>query len=477
MTNATPIKLANFISKGYVIAPAGFGKTHLIAESVKYSENKQLILTHTFAGVNSIKGKLAKLGVKGSKFHVDTIASWTLRLCTAYPKTSEWDIENPSSQQWKNLYISCKKLLSKKFIGEVIKSTYGGLYVDEYQDCSEAQHLIICEIAKYIPTRLFGDPLQAIFDFSEKLVDWEKSVYPEFTLIDRLDIPWRWKNAKSDELGDWIRNIRLKLESGEKFSLENTPKSCVTWMNVDLNNYSDKDRLKVFYSHLAKKGSVAAINSGDQQAKYKMHKIAQMLNGRFSSIEEVEGKDLFSFVKAYDAKITGQDKMIEVIIFLKKCFTKIDSILAAGTKRGEVVKIGKTTKFPQITYCANECITDPTIEKLNFLLKEIKKCPSVSIYRRDLFNRLLGVLRIQISEKFPHLLKAANLYQTKFRHQGRPIKFSKIIGTTLLLKGLEYDHAIVIDADKLNAKQLYVAITRGSRTLTIISKSRYLPAI
>jgi DNA helicase-2/ATP-dependent DNA helicase PcrA len=43
-----------------------------------------------------------------------------------------------------------------------------------------------------------------------------------------------------------------------------------------------------------------------------------------------------------------------------------------------------------------------------------------------------------------------------------------LIGTTLLVKGLEYDHAVILDADALDAKDLYVAMTRGSKSLTII---------
>jgi DNA helicase-2/ATP-dependent DNA helicase PcrA len=50
----------------------------------------------------------------------------------------------------------------------------------------------------------------------------------------------------------------------------------------------------------------------------------------------------------------------------------------------------------------------------------------------------------------------------------------RAFGTTLLLKGLEFDHAIVLDADDMNANNLYVALTRGSKTLTVVSKSRIL---
>lgn len=68
------------------------------------------------------------------------------------------------------------------------------------------------------------------------------------------------------------------------------------------------------------------------------------------------------------------------------------------------------------------------------------------------------------------------MYQRDMRHTGRPIRHRKLIGTTLLVKGLEYDHAVILDADTLDAKDLYVAMTRGAKTLTIIGEQRHLPA-
>ena len=39
-------------------------------------------------------------------------------------------------------------------------------------------------------------------------------------------------------------------------------------------------------------------------------------------------------------------------------------------------------------------------------------------------------------------------------------------GTTLLVKGLEFHHAVVLDADAYDARNLYVALTRGSISRT-----------
>jgi len=50
----------------------------------------------------------------------------------------------------------------------------------------------------------------------------------------------------------------------------------------------------------------------------------------------------------------------------------------------------------------------------------------------------------------------------------------RLIGTTLLVKGLEFDHGIVLDAASLSRKELYVALTRGTRSLTLVSSQSTL---
>jgi len=50
----------------------------------------------------------------------------------------------------------------------------------------------------------------------------------------------------------------------------------------------------------------------------------------------------------------------------------------------------------------------------------------------------------------------------------------RAVGSTLLLKGLEADVSIVLDTDVLDARNLYVALTRGSRRLVVCSTSPVL---
>lgn len=478
MPNALPKRLAECVTKGYVIAPAGYGKTHLIALAVKEGNHRQLILTHTFAGVNSIKEKMRALQVPSSLYRVDTIASWALRLCTAYPKTSGWKIDSPNGKQWDALYETCEKLLSKKFIRHVVASTYAGIYVDEYQDCSVIQHDLICSLAEILPCRILGDPLQAIFDFDDKPVDWPTSIYPHFEHLGQLEIPYRWNNAGAPELGEWLKFARASLEAGNKINLASPLPKGVTRHTVAANFLSSK-QFSLLCDFLDTNDSVIALHAGDQKFKNKTHLLARTMAGKFSSLEEVEGKTLFSFLSKLQKAKNATAEFLLVLDFAKKCFTGIGDVLVAKTKRGEVAKAIKTTKASLIPIMdsANLYLTDPTSKNLRNFLLLLKAHPDTQVYRRDLLNRFFNILKIQIDSGTATLLESAHIYQREFRHAGRPIRHSKLIGTTLLVKGLEYDHAVVLEADTLDQKELYVAMTRGAKSLTFVSTKTLIPSV
>lgn len=477
MSDQLAIKLDDCTTKGYVIAPAGYGKTHLIALAVQRANKRQLILTHTFAGVNSIKAKMTTLGVPAAKYHVDTIASWSLRLCLAYPKTSDWKVENPSSKQWDKLYECCSMLLGKQFIRHVVAYTYAGVYVDEYQDCSDIQHTLVCALADFLPSRVLGDPMQAIFDFDGVApVDWEKSVYPHFERLGELEKPWRWENAGEPKLGTWLKDARKILEQGQKIDLIVGVPPSVKLIYTD-SQYLDQTQYLSLCDLLGNDGSVIALHGGDQQSKNKTHRLARTMSGRFSSIEEVEGKALFTFLNKLAKAKTTQSAFLHALDFAKQCFTGVDKSLTAGTKKGDVAKQSKATKYPLVLEAANLYLNSPTSFHLKAFFLALKANDETSAYRRDLLYRFMNMLKIHIDGEVATLVESAHLYQRVMRHTGRPISHRKLIATTLLVKGLEYDHAVILDANSLRTKDLYVAMTRGSKSLTIILTSKQLPEV
>ncbi len=468
-------KIADFQGKGYVVAPAGFGKTHLIALALNATNERQLILTHTFAGVNALQRKMRLLGVASSKYKIDTIASWALRLSLAYPNNANWNIEQPSNNdEWQQLYNACTALLTKGFIKKIVRASYAGLYVDEYQDCSFSQHNLISALSELLPCRLLGDPMQAIFDFAEKPVDWVKDVSPNYEHLGNLETPWRWNNVGANDIGEWLIQVRHSLENGEKIDLVTRLPRNVTFSSVDLNDFTDRGRLNTFYKFRGEKGNVVAIYPGD--AKHKTFSLAKNLAGEFSAIEEIEGKELFAFLENLSKKNTATDRLNCVIAFSKVCMGNVGKALTAATKRGEMTGITANTKYPIVADAANRYYNNSSSSNLEHFLVELKNNPETNLSRRDLFNRVLQVLVIHKQNPDITLVDAAKKFQVEFRHKGRPIRHNRIIGTTLLVKGLEFDHVIVLDAESLPTKELYVALTRGAKSITIISSNAVLPA-
>jgi DNA helicase-2/ATP-dependent DNA helicase PcrA len=81
---------------------------------------------------------------------------------------------------------------------------------------------------------------------------------------------------------------------------------------------------------------------------------------------------------------------------------------------------------------------------------------------------MIRSLRSHARRSQPTLRDAAWHVRDVTRRIGRR-EDRRTVSRTLLVKGLEYDHAIVLKADELNAKNLYVAMTRGRSSITVIA--------
>lgn len=467
MTDQLAQSLAKDPKSGYIIAPAGFGKTYLIAESTKHCKGRQLILTHTFAGIDSIKTKLANLDVPSKQYHIDTIASFSLKWVRAYPASIGWDIDEPDTAgDWESLYQKSMSLFTKSFVQRVFNSTYSGVFVDEYQDCSQIQHGLVLKLAELKPTRLVGDPLQGIFDFGDGVVDWEKSIKPHFDELGKLTTPWRWKLSGREPLGKWLFDIRDKIAEG---NLPSVPRELKGFKHItcDLDNPKDLKRLDEFKRLGKEAGRSIVVYPGSGEYKNKTHVLSKSLSGMFTSIEEVEGKALNRAIDKLIKAKSANMKLAAAITFAKSCMTSLGTLLPNATIEGRTARVNARTRFPVIVQSANEFLASNNLSHLTFFLRELTKCKEAKVYRRDLFSRFVSVLNY--AQTMP-LDEAIKRYRQDFRHLGRPVRLSNQIGTTLLVKGLEYEHCIVTYPTKMSAKEFYVALTRGTQSVTVISE-------
>src|SRR5690349_20960455 len=131
-----PAALAS-ADRASVEAPAGTGKTQLIARAVSLGTGRpQLILTHTHAGVDALRRRMMKLGIPSSRYRLNTIAGWALRYAAAYPGMSSLPTPEPRGDEWNAVYSAAARVIRSRSVREVIAASYSGAYVDEYQDCT-----------------------------------------------------------------------------------------------------------------------------------------------------------------------------------------------------------------------------------------------------------------------------------------------------------------------------------------------------
>jgi DNA helicase-2/ATP-dependent DNA helicase PcrA len=180
--------------------------------------------------VDVLRQRLKKLNVPRSKFRLDTIAGWCLRYAASFPAGSGLvSLVPKTAGEWNAVYQAAARLIGSGAVNSVISASYCGVFVDEYQDCSLLQHEVVTALSGVLPVCVFGDPLQAIFDFKgQEPVDWDAHVYPAFPKAGELTKPWRWLKKENFPLATWLEEMRASLEAGGEVDLSGCP-DCVTW--------------------------------------------------------------------------------------------------------------------------------------------------------------------------------------------------------------------------------------------------------
>jgi hypothetical protein len=461
-------KLLANADRGSIVAPAGFGKTHLIAESISHqSKGRALILTHTYAGVDALKRRLSILRISTKDFTVETIAAFALKYCIGYPKLAVLSTDKPKTEaEWRGIYIGFTNALQSKGIRNVISTSYSGFYVDEYQDCSEGQHEIVLKLAEILPCRVLGDPLQSIFNFKgTPTVIWDKHVTPNFKVIGQMDKPWRWEKGNV-ALGDWLKKSRESLISKGVIEIEKD--SPVNWVKCASNDANAKS--KICWDFLKAEGTTAVL----KEWRTECVALAWRLGGNYSPIETMECRMLMDTAKALDNS-TGIKRAETLINFAVECFTGVKTEFASANRRllGDDKRL-KPFKFPEQLERLRVCMDNFSPTNAVAFLESIRDRKDIFVLIcKELYFEMLRALEEFSRATYPSLEETAWHTRNITRKTGRTIR-SHVIGTTLLVKGLEYDNVIVLDPERYDINNLYVAITRGSKTLTIASPSPLL---
>ena len=446
-----------------VVAPAGCGKTYTIANSMKYCEGRQLIVTHTHAGVRAIINHLKKQNIPNNLYEVTTIHSLALKYAAAFPSLSGWTQNQPTDEEWNLVCSASCKSIKYRAIKKIITNTYNGIYVDEYQDCSTDQHELVMLLADYLPCRVVGDPLQAIFSQvnKDKALEWS-TVLNRFSTIAELGTPWRWKNDNA-ELGDWLLEVRKKLLAGDGVDFRAGP---ISWVQ----DVSQQTQIAQCYKAIGgKKDTTTAIRKWGNQC----HKLARFLKNTYCSMETVECADLIKWSNKLEES-HGPERAITLIDFTKICISRLPTFINTLRER---ISTGKKYNpqrpdFKKVIAALDGVVISDGIEHVLSSMIAIDQLDESLVYaRRELWNEMKKTLKSSAIDNECRLSDVAWNIRDTGRKVGRRVD-KKTISTTLLIKGLEFDHAVILNADELDdAENLYVAMTRGAKTLTVLSEN------
>jgi DNA helicase-2/ATP-dependent DNA helicase PcrA len=460
------------IERGSVTAPAGCGKTHLIAEAlVRHGHLKPvLILTHTNAGVVALRGRLDRFGVPARAYRLSTIDGWAMRLIATFPQRSGNDpdillLENPRTD-YPAIRAAAAELLRSGHISDALRASYSRLIVDEYQDCNLAQDAMVWWAAQTLPTAVLGDDMQAIFTFGGKMPDWDTEVCVRFPDAGQLATPWRWKNAGSEEFGHWLLDARGKLKAGEGIDLRTRPQN-VTWVHLDGTQDHERRLAAGRTRATTPQGGVLII--GDSVDPPGQRKFAGQIPGAVT-VESVDLKDLVEFARGFDP--ASPNVLEHVVQFAGSVMTNVGTanlLQRVTSLRNGTARVAAT----EVENAALRFAAMPTIGGAVELLVEIGKQPGVRSHRQQVLQACIKTLNACAGQGAGALYDAAVRVREQHRLLGRPLP-KRAVGSTLLLKGLESEVAVILNAADLDKRNLYVAMTRGSHALVVCSPTPIL---
>ncbi|ARB45723.1 UvrD-helicase domain-containing protein [Alloalcanivorax xenomutans] len=458
------------VERGTITAPAGCGKTELIAQTLRaHRESKPiLVLTHTNAGVAALRARLDRAGVPTKAYRLSTIDGWAIRLISTFPARSAHDPEilrlAAPARDYPVIRETAWKLLEAGHVSEVLKASYAHLIVDEYQDCSVPQHRIVYFLSLILPTCVLGDPMQAIFGFrGNVLADWNQQVCTHFPVVGELETPWRWRNAGAEAFGQWLLEARRLLAVGQRVDLRSGPPEHVSWVQTIPPNDHQQRLAAARTAPPAADGRVLII--ADSRNRSAQQNFASQTPGA-STVEAVDLQDLIVFCSSFD--VFAQDALGRLLTFVKSVMTNAG--VSELIRRMETLMRGTARNPPnEAEQLALEFRHTPSLAAAAALLSALRALPNVRVHRPAIFYGVLKALR-EASTGIVPLEEAAIRVREENRLLGRSLP-KRAVGSTLLLKGLEAEVVVLLNPEGMSAQNLYVAMTRGSMQLVVCSAS------
>jgi len=365
----------------------------------------------------------------------------------------------PQGAEWSDIYVGGVGVLSISAVQSVLEASYDRVLVDEYQDCDLFQHALVCALSEHLPTLVFGDRMQGIFGFrGNPSVSWDDDVFPQFPLTGTLLEPMRWRDV-NPALGEWISQVRTKLERGEEIDLSIAPAAIVACENAF-------EVSPLFHEIDSVTGTIAAIHCRRDTC----NQLAKSTRGSYQAIEDIACVALQAFAAEWDSDPAARVDNL-------KAFIKL-AVTSKPLAKDESESDDDTQALKQLRATYEDL--GATGEALHAItaLETVRRHSRARTFRGELLRDTVKALTGVAEGKFRTLTQSAFVVRQRVSHGGRYLP-RRTVSTPLLLKGLEFDHVVVPDATHFNnegnrgaqAKLFYVALSRARTSLVIASSS------
>jgi DNA helicase-2/ATP-dependent DNA helicase PcrA len=188
------------------------------------------------------------------------------------------------------------------------------------------------------------------------------------------------------------------------------------------------------------------------------------------TVENVDLRNLVDFARGLHLK--DVNVLEHVVNFAANVMTNVGS--RDLLDRVSSLRRGTARNPPtDIEHAALAFASAPTLKGVANILAEINRQPGVRAHRPHILQACIRTLNSCEGADEGKLYETAVRVREENRLVGRPLP-KRAVGSTLLLKGLEAEVVVILNPVDMDAKHLYVAITRGSHKVVICSPTAVL---
>lgn len=479
------LAIRSSVSLVVVESPAGCGKTYQAAEYARelapqILPGRALILTHTHAACDEIAARTAGSG----RVEIRTLDSLVVSIGSAYhlalglpPDAAQW--ARGRKEGYQELARKVGKLLAGSSIAVALARRYPVVILDEHQDSSAEQHAIVLALqAGGAALRVFGDPMQQIYERTEKDAIAAAQRWGELAKkadkFEKLDTPHRWA-AGPARFGDWILAARETLKAGGRVDLRGALPAGLTVLraNSTARRYGAFDVSKADRAEIER--FVAA--SPELLVLTRAHLVRGMHTFFFRGLPIWEGHvrdELEALVKRI-AGAGGDRKVVAAALaaFLAKVCTGFRPSMHGALLLREIADECRTGRrgIPEKIQQLARCIVDSPDHRgaARALMKlEGLRLPRVTV---DLRREFWDACKLADFEDPQTGLSEL----ARFRSHVRKARPTRSISTIHKAKGLECDAVMLAPCDaatwpdrEQERRLLYVALSRAKRALLLV---------